>query len=182
MNLEGEQKEVERRLDRTTRSDAETKITGNAELHMMQARVNTLAEEMRMSVENGKRWADQERERTNREMTENIREHRIHIDKDHKDLKSYISTHSEKVKSTVDFTNGDIRKVEDKIKQIIDRIKDNEIHQRDKHQHHRTSFATIHDNVIFKYILFVSYLTYFPYSSMRVWRPCAERSKICIKY
>ena len=59
MNLEGESKEMERRLDRSTRAETETKISGNAEIQMMQSRLNSLAEEMRMSVENGKRWADQ---------------------------------------------------------------------------------------------------------------------------
>ena len=47
------------RLDRSNRADTETKISGNAEIQMMQSRVNSLAEEMRMSMENGKRWADQ---------------------------------------------------------------------------------------------------------------------------
>ena len=47
------------RLDRSNRADTETKISGNAEIQMMQSRVNSLAEEMRMSIENGKRWADQ---------------------------------------------------------------------------------------------------------------------------
>jgi hypothetical protein len=59
MNLEGEQKEVERQVDRNARNEAEMKITGNAEAQMMQSRLNTLAEEMRMSIENAKRWADQ---------------------------------------------------------------------------------------------------------------------------
>ena len=40
-----------------------------------------------------------------------------------------------------------MRKVEDKIKQIIDRIKENEIHQRDKYQTAKLSMSAINENV-----------------------------------
>ena len=70
-----------------THSKAESKITGSAELQLLQTRLNSLAEEMRLSIENSKRWADQERERTNREMNDNIRDALATIERDSKDLK-----------------------------------------------------------------------------------------------
>ena len=68
-------------------SKAESKITGSAELQLLQTRLNSLAEEMRLSIENSKRWAEQERERTNREMNDNIRDAINSIERDSKDLK-----------------------------------------------------------------------------------------------
>lgn len=147
MTLEGEQKETERRLDRTTRSDAESKITGNAELQMMAARINSLAEEMRMSVENGKRWADQERERSARETTDTIREHRIHIEKEQNDLKNFVTLHNEKMANVVSGSEAQLRRLEDKVKQIVERVKENEAREREKHQKHANGLGIMKQNI-----------------------------------
>jgi len=147
MNLEGESKEIERRLDRSNRADTETKISGNAEIQMMQSRVNSLAEEMRMSIENGKRWADQERERANKEMTETVREFRIHIEKELNELRHFVNAESERNKFSVSENESETRKIDDKIKQIIQRVKENEIHQREKHNKHKQNFESLNDKI-----------------------------------
>ena len=46
-----------------------------------------MAEEMRLSIENSKRWAEQERERANREMSESIKEAIGSMERDSRDLK-----------------------------------------------------------------------------------------------
>ena len=74
-------------LQAWTQNKADAKITGSAELQLLQTRLNSLAEEMRLSIENSKRWAEQERERSNREMTENIREAINSMEKDSRELK-----------------------------------------------------------------------------------------------
>lgn len=147
MNLEGESKEIERRLDRSNRADTETKISGNAEIQMMHSRVNSLAEEMRMSIENGKRWADQERERANKEMTETVREFRIHIEKELNELRHFVNAESERNKFSVSENESETRKIDDKIKQIIQRVKENEIHQREKHNKHKQNFESLNDKI-----------------------------------
>ena len=38
---------------------------------------------------------------------------------------------------------------QDKVKQIIDRVKSNEVRYRDKHQSHKTDIAQVHKEVIF---------------------------------
>ena len=38
---------------------------------------------------------------------------------------------------------------QDKVKQIIDRVKSNEVRYRDKHQSHKTEIAQVHREVIF---------------------------------
>ena len=57
-------KELTRRIDSTGQAALEGKAVGNAEIQLMQARLSALSEELRMTVENGKRWNDSERERT----------------------------------------------------------------------------------------------------------------------
>jgi len=50
---------------------------------------------------------------------------------------------------------------QDKVKQIIDRVKSNEVRYRDKHQSHKTDIAQVHREVnINKYIIFNIYLCY----------------------
>merc|ERR550519_173830 len=55
LDSEGEIKELSRRIDRNGRTEAESKVVGNAEIQLMQARLSSLSEEIRMTVENGKR-------------------------------------------------------------------------------------------------------------------------------
>ena len=38
---------------------------------------------------------------------------------------------------------------QDKVKQIIDRVKSNEVRYRDKHQSHKTDIAQVHKEVIY---------------------------------
>ncbi|CAG5081391.1 Oidioi.mRNA.OKI2018_I69.PAR.g9865.t1.cds [Oikopleura dioica] len=136
MDLEGDNKQIEKRVEQTARSEAESKITGSAELQLLQTRLNSLAEEMRLSIENSKRWADQERERTNREMNDNIREALATIERDSKDLKNFVHETAEDLKQTTTLSDQECKRLDDKVKQIIKRITENESRSRSKHSQH----------------------------------------------
>ena len=41
---------------------------------------------------------------------------------------------------------------QDKVKQIIDRVKSNEVRYRDKHQSHKTDIAQVHKEVIYRFL------------------------------
>jgi hypothetical protein len=63
-----------------------------------------MAEEMRLSIENSKRWAEQERERANREMSESIKEAIGSMERDSRDLKVSKSTFSKLIFLRILFT------------------------------------------------------------------------------
>ncbi|CBY24873.1 unnamed protein product [Oikopleura dioica] len=135
-DLEGDSKQIEKRVEQTARNEADAKITGSAELQLLQTRLNSLAEEMRLSIENSKRWAEQERERSNREMTENIREAINSMEKDSRELKNFVHENAEELKQSSSFSDQECKRLDDKVKQIIKRISENENRSRSKHSQH----------------------------------------------
>ncbi|CAG5081394.1 Oidioi.mRNA.OKI2018_I69.PAR.g9865.t2.cds [Oikopleura dioica] len=140
MDLEGDNKQIEKRVEQTARSEGqralETSDSIAKELQLLQTRLNSLAEEMRLSIENSKRWADQERERTNREMNDNIREALATIERDSKDLKNFVHETAEDLKQTTTLSDQECKRLDDKVKQIIKRITENESRSRSKHSQH----------------------------------------------
>ena len=88
-----------------------------------------------------------ERERANKEMTETVREFRIHIEKELNELRHFVNAESERNKFSVSENESETRKIDDKIKQIIQRVKENEIHQREKHNKHKQNFESLNDKV-----------------------------------
>lgn len=143
MDVEGEVKELSRRLDRQGRVDTDGKITGAAELQLVQTRLQAVQEETRLSVENGKRWADQERERATREITDLVRNTQSSILADVKELQFKLNEYEDKTHNEIDLNGRSIRRSEDKIKQVIERIKSNETRYRDKHSGHKTDNAQV---------------------------------------
>jgi len=143
MDCEGEIKELSRRIDRQGRTDTEGKITGAAELQLVQTRLQAVQEETRLTVENGKRWADQERERLQRELTDNIRNIQANLHTDVKDLQAAVDELDDKTRTEIDNNTRSLRRSDDKIKQIIERIKTNEGRYREKHQGHKTDNAQV---------------------------------------
>ena len=89
-----------------------------------------------------------ERERANKEMTETVREFRIHIEKELNELRHFVNAESERNKFSVSENESETRKIDDKIKQIIQRVKENEIHQREKHNKHKQNFEICVDPVL----------------------------------
>jgi len=143
MDCEGEIKELSRRIDRQGRTETEGKITGAAELQLVQTRLQAVQEETRLTVENGKRWADQERERLQRELTDNIRNIQANLHTDVKDLQAAVDELEDKTRIEIDNNQRSLRRSDDKIKQIIERIKTNEGRYREKHQGHKTDNAHV---------------------------------------
>jgi len=135
-DLEGDSKQIEKRVEQTARNEAEAKITGSAELQLLQTRLNSMAEEMRLSIENSKRWAEQERERTNREMSESIKEAISSMERDSRDLKNFVHENAEELKQSSTFSDQECKRLDDKVKQIIKRISENETRSRSKHSQH----------------------------------------------
>ena len=82
-------------------------------------------------------------------MTETVREFRIHIEKELNELRHFVNAESERNKFSVSENESETRKIDDKIKQIIQRVKENEIHQREKHNKHKQNFESLNDKVSF---------------------------------
>lgn len=135
-DLEGDSKQIEKRVEQTARNEAEAKITGSAELQLLQTRLNSMAEEMRLSIENSKRWAEQERERANREMSESIKEAIGSMERDSRDLKNFVHETAEELKHSSTFSDQECKRLDDRVKQIIKRISENETRSRSKHSQH----------------------------------------------
>ena len=49
----------------------------------------------------------------------------------------------------INYASIKLTMFQDKVKQIIDRVKSNEVRYRDKHQSHKTDIAQVHKEVIF---------------------------------
>jgi DNA repair exonuclease SbcCD ATPase subunit len=95
-----------------------------------------MAEEMRLSIENSKRWAEQERERANREMSESIKEAIGSMERDSRDLKNFVHETAEELKHSSTFSDQECKRLDDRVKQIIKRISENETRSRSKHSQH----------------------------------------------
>jgi len=143
LDSESELKELSRRLDRTGTEQTESKLVGNAEIQMIQTRLSSLSEEVRMTVENGKRWNDNERERIVRDLTETIRNMQIKFEADVRDLRNFTSQLENSQHNEIELNGKGIRRNEDKVKQIIDRVKSNEVRYRDKHQSHKSDIVQV---------------------------------------
>jgi len=137
LDVEGEVKELSRRLDRQGRQETDGKMNGAAEIQLVQTRLAAVQEETRLTVENGKRWSDQERERMGREVTDLVRKVEVQMTMEFKELRQAVHQLDEKTHVDIDNNGQCVRRSDDKIKQIIERIKINENRYREKHHGHK---------------------------------------------
>ena len=112
LDSEGELKELSRRIDRTGTEQTESKLVGNAEIQMIQSRLSSLSEEVRMTVENGKRWNDNERERVVRDLTETIRDLQVKFESDVRDLRSFTAQLENNLHNEIELNGKGIRRNE----------------------------------------------------------------------
>ena len=110
MDSEGEIKELSRRIDRTGQAELEGKAVGNAEIQLMQARVTSLSEELRMTVENSKRWNDSERERVVRDVNDSIRDISGKTDGRIKEIKEFIHQLESSIRVEVDMNERGVKR------------------------------------------------------------------------
>jgi len=143
LDVEGEVKELSRRLDRQGRQETDGKLNGAAELQLVQTRLAAVQEETRLTVENGKRWSDQERERMSREVTDLVRKVEVQMTMELKEIQQTLHQLDDKTHVDIDNNSRCIRRSDDKIKQIIERIKTNESRYRDKHHGHKSDNAHV---------------------------------------
>ena len=68
-----------------------------------------------MTVENGKRWADQERERLQRELTDNIRNIQANLHTDVKDLQAAVGELEDKTRIEIDNNTRSLRRSDGKL-------------------------------------------------------------------
>ena len=68
-----------------------------------------------MTVENGKRWADQERERLQRELTDNIRNIQANLHTDVKDLQAAVGEMEDKTRIEIDNSTRSLRRSDGKL-------------------------------------------------------------------
>ena len=69
----------------------------------------------RLTVENGKRWADQERERLQRELTDNIRNIQANLHTDVKDLQAAVDELEDKTRIEIDNNQRSLRRSDGKL-------------------------------------------------------------------
>ena len=69
----------------------------------------------RLTVENGKRWADQERERLQRELTDNIRNIQANLHTDVKDLQAAVGEMEDKTRIEIDNNTRSLRRSDGKL-------------------------------------------------------------------
>lgn len=143
LDSEGEIKELSRRIDRTGQAELEGKAVGNAEIQLMQARVTSLSEELRMTVENSKRWNDSERERVVRDINDSIRDISGKTEGRIKEIKDFIHQLESSIRVELDMNERGVKRCDDKIKQIIDRVKSNESKYREKHNTHKADISQV---------------------------------------
>ena len=103
------------RIDRTGTEQTESKLVGNAEIQMIQSRLSSLSEEVRMTVENGKRWNDNERERVVRDLTETIRDLQAKFESDVRDLRTFTTQLENNLHNEIDLNGKGIRRNEGNI-------------------------------------------------------------------
>ena len=61
----------------------------------------------------------------------------------------YLSYNMNHILCDIYYASIKLTMFQDKVKQIIDRVKSNEVRYRDKHQSHKTDIAQVHKEVIF---------------------------------
>lgn len=110
LDSEGELKDLSRRIDRTGTEQTETKLVGNAEIQMIQSRLSSLSEEVRLTVENGKRFNDNERERVVRDLTETIRDVQSKFESDVRDLRSFTAQLENNLHNEIELNEKGVRR------------------------------------------------------------------------
>ena len=90
-------------------------------------------------------------------MTESVREFRMHIEKEMAGLRHLVTAESERNKSSVNEGQIETQKIDDKVKQIIQRVKENEMHQREKHNKHKQNIETLNDKVRFSIFIILKF-------------------------
>ena len=122
-------KELSRRLDRQGRQETDGKMNGAAEIQLVQTRLAAVQEETRLTVENGKRWSDQERERMGREVTDLVRKVEVQMTMEFKELRQAVHQLDEKTHVDIDNNGQCVRRSDGKSKHQLSDQRETKIRQ-----------------------------------------------------